>query len=264
MRFSLFFLGAILLLSGCISNRKVTLLQKNDLNVVGLPKDTTVRTYELETFNYRIQPNDVLSVRLNSLTTKDFDFFSSYSPQQTNAYLNTTTGSAQLIGELVDEEGDIPFPVIGRFKVSGLTVFQIQDSLQRIAERYFESPIVKVRLINYRITVLGEVKREGSIVLGNNRVSMLEALGLAGGLGELADRANIKLIRQHGSETEVKYLDLLDENFMNSPYYYVYQNDVLIVPPLKQRPFRLYAGQNLALFVSTVSVILLTLNLLRN
>lgn len=264
MRFLLLFFGAIVFLSGCISNRKVTLLQKNDLNVKNLPKDTTVRTYQLEMFNYRIQPNDVLSIRLNSLTTKDFDFFSAYSPQQSNLYMSSTTGSAQLIGELVDEQGNIPFPVVGHVKVSGLTVFQIQDSLQRIANQYFESPIVKVRLINYRITVLGEVKTEGSIVLGNNRVSMLEALGLAGGLSELADRANIKLIRQHGNETEVKYLNLLDEDFMKSPYYYVNQNDVLIVPPLKQRPFRLYAGQNLALFVSTVSVILLTLNLLRN
>jgi len=264
MRFSLFFLGGILLLSGCISNRKVTLLQKNDLHVKGLPKDSVVREYDIEGFDYKIQPNDIISVRFNSLTPKELDFFASYNGQQTSGVGNLGTVNVQLIGELVNEKGEIPVPVVGNVKVSGLTVFEIQDTLQRIANHYFESPVVKVRLLNYRITLLGEINKEGSITLGNNRVSILEAIGLAGGLNELADRENIKLIRQHGNTTKVEYINLLDENFLKSPYYYVNQNDILIVPPLKQRPFRLYAGQNLAIFVSTVSIILLTLNLLKH
>jgi len=263
MRFLLLFFGAIILLSSCVSNRKVTLLQKNDLNISGLPKDTTVRKYDIELFDYKIQPNDIISVRFNSLTTKEFDFFSGYNSQQ---QMSGAFGAAsiQLIGELVDERGEIPFPFIGNVRISGLTIFQVQDTLQKIANQYLESPVVKVRLLNYRITILGEVNHEGSITFANNRVSLLEALGLAGGMSDMADRKNIKLIRQRGNDIEVKYLDLLDEDFINSPYYYVNQNDILIVPPLKQRPFRLYAGQNLALFVSTISVILLTLNLLKN
>lgn len=262
MRFWLLFLGAMVLLSSCVSNRKVTLLQKNDLNVKYLPKDSTVRRHEVKPFDYKIQSNDILSVRFSSLTAKEFNFFSDYSSQQSG--VNIVGGNILVYGELVDEHGSIPFPFIGNIKVAGLTIFEAQDTLQKIALKYFESPIVKVRLLNYRITVLGEVNKEGSIVLSNNRVSMLEAIGLAGGLSDLADRANVKLIRQHGNETEVKYLNLLDEDFISSPYYYVNQNDILIVPPLKQRPFRLYAGTNLALFVSTVSVLLLTVTLLKN
>lgn len=256
----LLWFATLVLLSSCISNQKVVLLQKDDVNVKSLPIDFTVRTYSIDSFQYKIQSNDILYIRFESLTPKEFDFFSSPTSQQN---VSITGANALVFGELVDEKGEIPFPVIGKLKVSGFTVFQIQENLQQVAKQYIESPVVKVRLINYRITILGEVLKEGLIPLGNNRVSMLEALGLAGGLGELADRSSIKLIRQRDGKTEVQYLNLLDENFINSPYYYVYQNDVLIVPPLKQRPFRKYFGQNLALVVSSLSLLLLALNLMK-
>jgi polysaccharide biosynthesis/export protein len=205
----------------------------------------------------------VIYVSFESLTNKEFDFFNRGANQQQGLNVAAVGGGGQLFGQLVDENGEIPLPVIGKVKVAGMTVFQIGDTLQRIAARYIEEPIVKVRLMNYRITVLGEVASEGTVTLSNNRVSMIEAIGQAGGLGELADRSNIKLIRQKGGRTEVVYLNLLHEDFFHSPYYYVYQNDVLIVPPLKQRPFRRYFGQNLSLIVSTISLLLLAFNLTR-
>jgi polysaccharide biosynthesis/export protein len=259
------FLGLVFL-SSCVSNRKVTLLQKNDVNAVGLPTDKVVRTYPIDTFVYKIQSNDIVSVRFESLTPKEFDFFNSAAAQQAAlAGGAVIAGGVQLFGELVDEHGEIPIPLIGKFKIAGLTVFQAQNALHEIALSYgIKSPIVRVRLINYRITLLGEVNREGTTLLTTNRVSIMEAIGLAGGLGELADRSKIKLIRQNGNQTEVIYLNLLEEEFFKSPYYYTYQNDILIVPALHQRAYRKYFGQNLALFISTVSVVLLTLNLLKN
>jgi polysaccharide export outer membrane protein len=256
----LFLLFAVLVFFGsCVPNRKIVMLQKDDVRTKDLPKDQIVRTYAIDTFRYRVQANDILSVRFESITDKQYNFFSNQAPglQQMSA------ANALTMGELVDENGDIPFPVVGKINVIGLTVFQIQDKLQIIASQYLESPIVKVRLLNYRITVLGEVKLEHSITLTNNRVSMIEAIGLAGGFGDLADRSNVKLIRQKGGKVDIQYIDLLDENFITSPYYYVYQNDVLIVRPLRQRPFRNYFGSNFSIFVSAISLLVLAYSISR-
>jgi polysaccharide export outer membrane protein len=249
----------ILFLGSCVTNKKVVFMQKDDVNVKDLPKDSVMREYELQSFDYKIQPNDILGVRFESLTPQEFDFFSS-----TRMQGNIVSGAGLMFGELVDDSGEINYPVVGKVKVAGMTVFEAQDMLQALAEQYLESPVVKVRLLNYRITFLGEVNGEGIVTLPNNRVNLMEAIGHAGGFTDLADRKNIKLIRQQGGKTEVIYLDLLDEDFMTSTYYYVHQNDIVIVPPLRQRPYRRYFGQNLGLFISSLSLLLLIYNLSRN
>lgn len=253
-------LAFLLLLGSCVSNKKFVYLQQDDVNKKDLNRDSVVRSYDVAQFEYRIQPEDIISVRFESLTPEDFDFLSKTQANQGGAN-NAIGGNAQLIGELVDNNGEIPFPFIGKIKVAGLTTFEIQDKLQNIVAQYLESPVVKVRLLNFRFTILGEVNTEGTVVLNNQRVTLLEALGWAGGLTDLADKANIKLIRQKDGQSTVQYLDLLQEDFINSPYYYVHQNDILIVSALKQRPYRKYFGQNLALVVSTLSLLILVFNL---
>ena len=123
--------------------------------------------------------------------------------------------------------------------------------------------MIEVRLLNFRFTLLGEVKSEGTINSLNNRITMLEAIGLAGGFTDLADKSNVKVIRQGKGKAQVYYLNLLDENFINSPYYYMNQNDVIVVPPLKQRPYQVYFGKNLALVISSVSLLLIVLTFIK-
>ena len=263
MRNAILVFFAVLLLFSCVPNRKILFLQKKgELDKKAQANDTTVRDYTIEDFSYKVQTHDIISVRYQSLTAKQFDFLEGQAQQNISANLGAI-GGALLIGDLVDERGEIPVPVVGKIKVAGLTVFQIQDTLQLLANRYLEGPIVKVRLLNYRITILGEVNKESAITLGNNRVSIMEAIGLAGGLTDLADRSSIKVIRQTNTKAEVHYVNLLEEDFMKSPYYYVRQNDLIIVPPLRQRPFRKYFSQNLSLFLSAVSVVLLVVTLTR-
>ena len=253
----------VVAISSCVPNRKYVFLQKNDVKAKSVPVDTVVRTYAVDTFQYRIQPNDIVSIRFESLTQKDFDFLNPSQSGQTNAGAVSIQNNALLIGELVDEDGYIFYPVVGKIKVAGFTVFELQEKLLAIADQYLESPVVKVRLLNYRITVLGEVNKEGTIFLTNNRVTMLEAVGLSGGFTDLAKRSQVKLVRQKDNKVEIVYLNLLDENFIQSPYYYVHQNDMIIVPALNQRPYRKYFGQNFSLVVSTLSLLVLSYSLIK-
>jgi polysaccharide export outer membrane protein len=254
----LFALITLVTVSGCVTNKKFVLLQKDDLHRKDLPLDTMVRSYQPFMTEYRLQPNDIVYVSFESLTPEEFDFLSR--PEDN---FNMMQGvNMLLVGNLIEPEGTIPFPFIGKVAISGLTVFEAQNKLQQIASQYLDKPVVTVRLINYRFTVLGEVNKEGNITVNNNRITILEALGLAGGLTDLADRSIIKLIRQTGGETTVQYINLLDENIIHSPYYFIQQNDVLIVPSLRQRPYRKYFSQNLSLIISSLSLLLITLNLI--
>lgn len=260
MKHKLLFLALLLALGSCVPNRKYVYMQKDDVKKKDVKLDTTVRKYETSLNDIRIRPQDVLSVRFESLSSEEFDFLSKGGDQQN--MLNPQ--SALLLGELVSPEGEINYPVIGKVKVSGLTVFEAQAKLAELAKQFLESPKVIVRIVNFRVTVLGEVKKEGQVTTVNNRVNIMEVIGLAGGLGDLADRSKIKLIREsEGGEVTVHYINVLDENLVTSPYYYAQQNDIIVVAPLKQRPFRTYFGPNLALAVSTVSVLLLAFNLIK-
>lgn len=248
--------------SSCVTNKKYVYLQKDDVNTKGMPLDTVLRSYDQVGFEYQIQYEDIISVRFESLSPEEYDFLNRRQQQMNFGGINQ--GGAMLIGEIVDKNGEIPFPFIGKVKVSDLTIFEIQDKLQTIASQYLQSPVVKVRLLNYRFTILGEVNSEGMVTVSNNRISLMEAIGLAGGLTDLADKAQVKLIRSKNGVSEVSYINLLEEEFLTSPMYYLNQGDILIVPALRQRPYRRYFGQNISLVVSTLSLILLTINLLNN
>jgi polysaccharide export outer membrane protein len=256
----------VLILSSCVPNRKLVYLQKDDLkHREEIPKDTILRKHDLVIQEYRIQPLDILSINFESLSDDNdkFDFLEKLNPQRSIGGGGNTANSGILNGILVDAEGYIDYAVLGKFKISGLTLFQARDTLQKAAGKFVPDVVVRVRMLNFRYTVLGEVNGERTVVSQNTRLNMMEAIGQAGGLGELADRSHIKVIRQNGGQTEIFYVNLLDEKYVESPYYFVQQNDVIIVPPLKQRPFRKYFTANMAVIASTISLVLVAISLSR-
>lgn len=249
-----FILSLILIgFSSCVPNRKIVYLQKDDLKKRDYPKDSVLRSHSLIFNEYKIQPLDMIMVNFETLSddSDKFDFLSKLTPQN-------RAGGAGVNGMLqngifVNAEGDIEYAVLGKIRLSGLTIFQAEDRIRQVANKYVPDVIVRVRMLNFRFTILGEVNGENTVISLNPRVTMMEAIGLAGGLTELADRSAIKVVRQKGNSTQVYYVDLLDEKFIESPYYFVQQNDLIIVPPLRQRTFRRYFTSNLAIVTSAIS-----------
>lgn len=263
-RICLFFGLALLMLSACVPNKKLVYLQKDDLkHRERIPKDTVLRTHLLKIREYRVQPLDMLSIQFETISdeTDSFDFLSKLSPQARSG--GSISSAAAQNGILVDGEGYIEFAILGRIHVGGLTLFEVQDLIKDIASKYMPDVIVRVKMLNFRFTVLGEVNGEKTVTSTNTRLTMMEAIGLAGGLGELADRANVKVLRQVGNKTDIYYINLLQEEFLESSHYYVQQNDVIIVPPLKQRAFKKYFVQNLAIITTTISFAVLIITLSR-
>ncbi len=136
---------------------------------------------------------------------------------------------------LIDEEGNIEFPVLGKLKLAGLTRIQVKEMIKEKLKIYINDPIVSVRLKNFKITVIGEVNSPGSYVIPNERVTVIEALGLAGDLAIRGKRKNVMVIRENEGVNTYHRLDLTSKSIFDSPVYYLAQNDVLYVEPNPSR-----------------------------
>lgn len=251
-RIWLFFLLIVMVFSSCVPNRKIVYLQNDDLSRrKDIPRDSVLRTHTMQIQEIRIQPLDMLSIQFESLTTEEFDFFSKSGP---NVRVGTAAAGVAA-GILVDINGEIEYPVVGKIKIAGLTVFEAEQMLKEIATKYLRDVVVRVRMLNFRFTLLGEVNGEKTFTAANQRLTLMEAIALGGGLTELADRSLVKVIRQVGNESQIFYVNLLEEQLIDSPFYYVQQNDVIIVPPLRQRTFKKYFFSNLGLITTGITTI---------
>ncbi|RME94729.1 MAG: hypothetical protein D6772_14200, partial [Bacteroidetes bacterium] len=147
-------------------------------------------------------------------------------------------GSQQLelfVGYFVDREGFIDFPILGRIPVAGKTLEAVKLDLRDRLAAYLKEPVVNIRFLNFKVTVLGEVNTPGVVRLTNKRVTLLEALGMAGDLSHYANRNNILVIREEAGERTYTRLDLQSDEIFTSPYFYLQQNDVIYVEPIQAR-----------------------------
>lgn len=236
-----------------------------------LPKDSVIKKYETIPYKYTIRPADIISVNLASLTDKEFNFFQKYAedlgpvmstynarlPSRGQNAGNQATLAKQQIGLKVNDTGFVQLPILGLVKVQGLTIDEAENNIRKIAEGYFEDPIVRINLLSFQFTILGEIQTEGLYSSYDPEITLFEAITIAGNFNEFADRAHIKIIRTEGNIEKVIYVDLLEEKFLSSPYYYLKPNDLIIVPPLHAKVVRKYGITNYTTALGIISAALL-------
>ncbi len=261
----------IVMAFACVPIKKITYIQKDDVKAKAkdLNYDTLVRFYDRSFSNYKLQPNDIVAVRIGSITPSDFNFIKEYEQQlgqirklnqyDQNDFLNAGQGNqiggagAQgglnefsvglfqfladryLSGFQLDNGGDLYLPKVGKVNLLGLDLASAEDTLENRFKGFFESPVVKLELMSFQFTVFGEVEKEGRFTTYNTRTSVFDAIAMAGNMKDFADRSKIKLVRYEDGLAKVAYLNTLSEDVLRSEYFYLRPGDQIIVPPLKSK-----------------------------
>ena len=253
---------AILLLSACVSPKNVAYIQNSDT----FAADRSAFLYEAH-----IMPKDVLTITVNTVNPEiSAPFNLTVSPTLGNASTGSQTVSSTraLQTYLVSNDGTISFPVLGTLKVGGLSKAECEQLIHDRIVRYLngkEDPVVTVRMANYKISVLGEVARPGMFTVGNEEINIFEALALAGDLTIYGVRDRVKLIRKDADgKRNVYTLNLNDINIINSPCYYLQQNDVVYVEPNKVKARNSSVGQTTTLWLTSTSILVSVASLLFN
>jgi polysaccharide export outer membrane protein len=220
-------LSIFISLSSCVNIRKATYFNGQE-DAVLTASETAVESV--------IQKNDLLDISVTSLNPAASALFNA-----SNLYHNTTdyanANAQQSTGYLVRGDGNIHFPILGKIRAEGLTIQNLRDTItsQLLDRKLLIEPIVNVRYLNFRVTVLGEVSKPSVINISNEKITLLEALGLAGDITVFGKRDNIMLIREEHNSRVVKRLDLNSTAFLTSPYYYLKSNDIIYVQPNKTK-----------------------------
>lgn len=245
-----------MLFSSCSVNRKTVYF--NDL-----PETARFNYPSAEFTEPVIMADDILSIQIQTIDPAATAQLNQGAEMQLfGASSASNVGSQQVSGFLVDKSGHVTIPMFGAIEVAGLTTQQAKDRVTAKVATLYRDPTVQVRFANYKITVLGEVARPASYTMPNEKVTVLDALGLAGDMTIFGRRDNVLLVRDAGGEKEFIRLDLNSAEIFNSPYFYLKQNDVIYVEPGKGRSLsadapRLQLASVIASFLS-IAVLLIT------
>ncbi|MEO6287980.1 MAG: polysaccharide biosynthesis/export family protein [Dyadobacter sp.] len=229
---SLFIIASMAIIGGttsCVSPKTIVYFQG----------DSTRYSSQEITQKYipKLQPSDILSIIVGSLNTEANEVFNTpnlFTTASTN-YSSVGGARVQPLGYLVDIEGNIEIPLVGKMKVAGLTTSDAADSIRIRLQNFLKEPSVIVRNLNFKISVLGEVKLPAVYVIPDEKITLPEVLSLAGDLTIYGNRANVMIIREENGKREYARIDLTSRDVFNSPYYYLHKNDVIYVEPVKAR-----------------------------
>ena len=260
---SLLVAAAVLTATSCSTPKNVAYIQNSDYI------DYTNSEF---LYDARIMPKDILTVTINTVNPEaSAPFNLIVRPTLASVTNNIPTSGGALQTYLVDNEGCIDFPVVGKLQVGGLTKSMCEKLIHDKIKRYMnaeENPIVTVRMSNYKISVIGEVNHPGMFTVGNEKINIFEALAQAGDLSIYGVRDRVKLIRENAKgRKEIYTINLNDANIVNSPYYYLQQNDVVYVEPNQVKARNSAIGTSTTIWISVtgalVSLASLIVNILR-
>jgi polysaccharide biosynthesis/export protein len=250
--------ATIILATSCTSQKKLAYLNN-------LPETDGEEKFTMVIPDYRIQPRDILYITVKAMTTDGTikDFLSSSGSQ---GIISTGQGeSGGIYGFDVNFEGNIILPAIGTVKVSGLTLEETRKFLQASVDKVFKNSTIECKLLSFKFTVIGEVRSPGTYINFNNYLTVLEAIGRAGGVGDYGNRSKVLVIRPVDKGTKTFRINLQDKNILSSEAYFLLPNDVVIVEPLNQKIFNMNLPTIsfiLATITSTISMTLLLINYL--
>lgn len=238
----------LVLLSSCGSKKDIVYFQDEPI--------TNESLSQLENkFEIRYKPNDILTIDVSAEVAESVSAFNL--PVVTYDTSGGVASTTNILRQtyLIDPDGNIEFPVLGTIKIGGLTRVEATKMLKEKIGEYVNEFIVNIRLINFTITVLGEVNRPGAYTIQDERISLTEALGLAGDLTIYGKRHNIFLIREVDGKKKYAKYDLTSINVVNSPVYYLSQNDVIYVEPNNARIKTSSYNPNTGVLISAVSTL---------
>jgi len=207
----------------------------------GVPTPTTEDI--LNQMELRIQPEDLLKIDVYSANPEAVAAFNlqqvggqqQMNMQQLGLQGMGTNNLEFFMGYFVNQEGAVDLPYLGSVDVVGLTLAQAKNKIADQLKRYVTDAVVNIRFLNFKVTILGEVNRPGAVRLSNKRVTLLEAIGIAGDLTPYANREEVLIVREVRGERTYARLNLQDYDIFESPYFYLQQNDVVYVEPLRSR-----------------------------
>jgi len=238
--------------TSCVSLKKVKYLQnaaeQQDLNSLEFSNETEP--------NYRVQKGDNLYIDVNSLDPKNINPFES---DQNMSYQTNSEMSVYLNSYMVSDSGYISFPIVGKVDVAGLTINEIKNKLQESINDFFQLTEVTVKLVNYKISLLGEVTRPGTYLVYQENINIFQAVSMAGDLMPYANREKIMIVRKSEKGSTIYRVNLLNTGILESPAYYLQPGDIIYVEPMNSKNYA-FTAFPYALIFSTITTTLLILS----
>ena len=242
------FLCLIAFLASCSAPKEVLYLQ----DIASIKEENIDKNYEVI-----IHKDDLLAILVNS---KDPELALPFNmPVVTYQIGAQTTAQQRLLGYLVDQNGDIDFPILGKIHVEGLNRMQVTELIKQklMSEDLIKDPIVTVQFLNFKVSVMGEVTRPGTFDISGDRITLLEALSMAGDLTIYGRRDRVAVIREKDGKRRILYHDLRSSDIFQSTCYYLQQNDLVYVEPNKAKTgqSRINSNNSVGVWLSAVSVL---------